>query len=403
MTSQSMKRPSSARRHINLETFNQFVSGARLAKIQSLLKGNNPDSNSPESIVCITGIDSRYNEGSQQLVNYLLFGFFSTRKQELERSGFPEEAIDDLIMVINSNSIDIYCNVINYHYLLPYTCHWLNVRYHCLTDQQAEVEEAEEEFKMFSFVTMVKNKNTIAVPYFPTGHVGKFDKMVLEKWPLIQAFALDEIGGGGFFTMKHEVEDISSKVHEFYSHIDTVSLETILTQNLPLLTRQWDNMETRVSLEISSQVDKLTENIAAEALMSYYKHGHMIDSQSPDSRYKYPFVLFGCHSNESEIKKCRNGLTENNKSLLTSGINNGSPKLMVCQAVSPNSPVVCSRTYFFTSILNPFSVFPRGLPTGLIYCHSMLFLNIRNISKIKLLWKQCGVTCNSSFNSTECF
>lgn len=40
----------------------------------------------------------------------------------------------------------------------------------------------------------------------PVGHVQKFDMFMLEKWPIIQAFALEGIGAGGFFTMKYKVE-----------------------------------------------------------------------------------------------------------------------------------------------------------------------------------------------------
>lgn len=31
------------------------------------------------------GIDSHYNEGTYELLNYMLFGFFEARKDELER------------------------------------------------------------------------------------------------------------------------------------------------------------------------------------------------------------------------------------------------------------------------------------------------------------------------------
>lgn len=37
------------------------------------------------------------------------------------------------------------------------------------------------------------------------GHVQKFDMFMLEKWPIIQAFALEGIGAGVFFTMKYKV------------------------------------------------------------------------------------------------------------------------------------------------------------------------------------------------------
>lgn len=37
------------------------------------------------------------------------------------------------------------------------------------------------------------------------GHLQIFDMFVVEKWPIVQAFALEGIGGDGFFTMKYEV------------------------------------------------------------------------------------------------------------------------------------------------------------------------------------------------------
>lgn len=39
----------------------------------------------------------------------------------------------------------------------------------------------------------------------PLGHLQIFDMFVVEKWPIVQAFALEGIGGDGFFTMKYEV------------------------------------------------------------------------------------------------------------------------------------------------------------------------------------------------------
>lgn len=42
---------------------------------------------------------------------------------------------------------------------------------------------------------------------FP-GHVQRFDVFMVEKWPLIQAFALEGIGRGSFFTMKYKVRTV---------------------------------------------------------------------------------------------------------------------------------------------------------------------------------------------------
>lgn len=36
-------------------------------------------------VTFVLGIDSRYNEGTSELINYLLFGFYDVRKAELEK------------------------------------------------------------------------------------------------------------------------------------------------------------------------------------------------------------------------------------------------------------------------------------------------------------------------------
>ena len=83
--------------------FNSF-SSTRLRNVQSLLSNNQQgDDGKPDAILCVLGIDSRYNEGCLELVNYLLFNFFDSRKIELERSGFAEEVIDGGFNKSNTN------------------------------------------------------------------------------------------------------------------------------------------------------------------------------------------------------------------------------------------------------------------------------------------------------------
>lgn len=44
----------------------------------------------------------------------------------------------DLIVLIRRHEVDIYCNPVNYHYLLPYVAHWTNLRFHCLLDTEVK-------------------------------------------------------------------------------------------------------------------------------------------------------------------------------------------------------------------------------------------------------------------------
>ncbi|XP_048249215.1 dynein axonemal assembly factor 9-like isoform X1 [Haliotis rufescens] len=351
MASRRLKRPSSARRHIKYESFSQYVSASRLRQVQSLLKGPTDSSTAPDAILCIAGIDSRYNDGTRELINYLLFGFFEVRKEELESSGFEEEVIDDIVFLVRKTSVDVYCNPINYHYLLPYISHWYNVRFHCMTDTEYEDEEEAEEFKIHSFINIVRDSTRVGIPYSSSGHVHQFDKFAVEKWPIVQAYALEGLGGGGFFTMIHEVCDVSGGVHELYSRMDPVALEVQLTEHLPLLERQWKNMTATMDIEIAQHTGDLSEERLFEPLRSYFQHGRGAASGDGRSR-KLPFVLFGSHASKTELLQAQDMDGYNSKK---SSMKGETTHTILCQAVDPKGPLTCARTYFYTPVYDPFS------------------------------------------------
>ncbi|KAK3799058.1 hypothetical protein RRG08_051341 [Elysia crispata] len=343
MSKAKLKVPSSARRHIKIEQFSQFVSASRLRQVQKLLSPENDDSQL-DGILCISGIDSRYNDCMYELLNYLLFGFFDVRRDELESSGFAEEIIDDLMMLICRDRVEIYCNPINYHYFLPYVSHWPSLQFHCLAENEYEGEEddASEEFKIKSLISMVKDCKTLGIPFSGKGQSVKFNIMAIEKWPIIQAYALDDFGSGGFFTMKFEVSDISSKVHRLHDTQDPVTVEILLTEHLPLMSRQWDNMMKCVQMSLESSTAFISQKRVSEPLQSYFNHGLVGHKRSTS---KVPFVVFRPDTGRLTLSGIQKGeILENPKDLVL--------KLeltthMICQVVSPNNPLVCTRTYFF--------------------------------------------------------
>ncbi|PVD31084.1 hypothetical protein C0Q70_10361 [Pomacea canaliculata] len=307
-----------------------------------------------DAILCIAGIDSRYNEGCYELINYLLFGFFDVRRAELEKSGFPEEVVDDLIIVIRKNRVDIYCNPINWHYFLPYTSHWINVTYHCLQDEEYNVESEEgaqhaEEFKIQSLISMTHGCQFIGVPYYSLlSYDQKFDKMMVEKWPIIQAFALDDYSGKGFFTLRFDVLDVSKSVHKFYGFLDPVSVEILVTEGLPMLERQWDNMCDNISLKISNGIAVINQKGIAEGLDSFYQHGRVGNHRHESGNFKEPYVLFGNSSNQDILVAMQTGKQAPDCQLHLSKIQ--SVAHMICRVTSPRYPITCTRTYFFSQL-----------------------------------------------------
>ncbi|KAM9248705.1 dynein axonemal assembly factor 9 [Dugong dugon] len=336
-----------------------FVSCGRLRWVQSILTQSSKSQ--PDGILCILGIDSRYNEGCRELANYLLFGLYNQHSSDFEKTGFSEEVLDDIIILIKSDSVHLYCNPVNYRYLLPYVAHWRNLHFHCMTENEYEDEEAAEEFKIASFVDMVRDCSRIGIPYSSQGHLQIFDMFVVEKWPIVQAFALEGIGGDGFFTMKYELQDVSLNLWNVYSKMDPMSLENLLSEDLVTFEHQWTSFFANFDTEIPFLLE-LSESQAGEPFRSYFSHGMISSHITENSPNRQPFVLFGNHSTRENLNAGNFNFPSEGHLVRSTGPGGSFAKHMVAQCVSPKGPLACSRTYFFGATHIPYLGDDNKLP-----------------------------------------
>ncbi|XP_032151452.1 uncharacterized protein C20orf194 homolog isoform X2 [Sapajus apella] len=327
------------------------VSCSRLRQVQSILTQSSKSR--PDGILCILGIDSRYNEGCRELANYLLFGLYNQNTSDFEKTGFSEEVLDDVIILIKSDSVHLYCNPVNFRYLLPYVAHWRNLHFHCMTENEYEDEEAAEEFKIASFVDMVRDCSRIGIPYSSQGHLQIFDMFVVEKWPIVQAFALEGIGGDGFFTMKYELHDVSLNLWNVYNKMDPMSLESLLSEDLVAFERQWTSFFANFDTEIPFLLE-LSESQAGEPFRSYFSHGMISSHITENSPNRQPFVLFGNHSTRENLNAGNFNFPSEGHLVRSTGPGGSFAKHMVAQCVSPKGPLACSRTYFFGATHVPY-------------------------------------------------
>uniref|UniRef100_A0AAQ5Y3D7 Uncharacterized protein n=1 Tax=Amphiprion ocellaris TaxID=80972 RepID=A0AAQ5Y3D7_AMPOC len=248
----------------------------------------------------------RYNEGCTELAKYLFYGLYERNPVNLEHviEEFPEEMLDDVILLIKAECVHLYCNPLNFSYLLPYVSHWRNLHLYCMTKAEYEDEEAAEEFKISSFVSMVQDCYRIGVPYSSQGHIQRFDMFMVEKWPLIQAFALEGIGGGSFFTMKYEVQS--------------------------------------------------TNGNKTSAFRTYYSHGLISSSITDKSKSQQPLVLFGKHSSLKDLESYSFNFPSESHQVRNTGPQASTARHMILQCVAPKGPLACSRTYFFGTTHTPY-------------------------------------------------
>ncbi|KTG46092.1 hypothetical protein cypCar_00018473 [Cyprinus carpio] len=330
------------------------VSCSRLRQVQALLRDD--VNTAPDGILCSLGIDSRYNEGCSELASYLFCGMYKHNHFDMEQipEDFPEEVLDDVIILIKAECVHLYCNPVNYGYLLPYVSHWRNLQLHCLTETEYEDEEVAEEFKISSFVSMVQDCRCIGIPYSSHGHVQKFDMFMLEKWPIIQAFALEGIGAGVFFTMKYKLTDVSQRLWQVYSRLDPASLDSLLNEDLQLFERQWSCLFSSMEIESALSMQELSEAQVAEPFRTYYSHGLISSNITDKSKSRQPFVLFGSHSTKDDLENYCFTFPSEGHQVRNTGPGGGVAKHMLMQCVAPKGPLACARTYFFGSTHVPY-------------------------------------------------
>ncbi|KFZ57435.1 Uncharacterized protein C20orf194, partial [Podiceps cristatus] len=218
---------------------------------------------------------------------------------------------------------------------------------------QYEDEEVAEEFKISSFVDMVRDCSRIGIPYSCQGHLQIFDMFIVEKWPIVQAFALEGIGGDGFFTMKYELMDVSVDLWKTYSKMDPVSLEDLVFEGLMIFEHQWTNFFANFDTEIPFILE-LSESQAGEPFRSYFSHGMISSHITDNSPSRQPFVLFGSHSTKENLNSGNFNFPSEGHLVRNTGLGGSTAKHMVVQCVSPKGPLACSRTYFFGTTHIPF-------------------------------------------------
>uniref|UniRef100_A0A674I4L3 Dynein axonemal assembly factor 9 n=1 Tax=Terrapene triunguis TaxID=2587831 RepID=A0A674I4L3_9SAUR len=222
-----------------------------------------------------------------------------------------------------------------------------------LQRENYEDEEAAEEFKIASFVDMVRDCSRIGIPYSSQGHLQIFDMFIVEKWPVVQAFALEGIGGDGFFTMKYELMDVSMDLWKTYSKMDPVSLEDLLFEDLMTFEHQWTSFFANFDTEIPFILE-LSESQAGESFRSYFSHGMISSHITDNSPSRQPFVLFGNHSSKENLNSGNFNFPSEGHLVRNTGLGGSTAKHMAVQCVSPKGPLACSRTYIFGTTHIPY-------------------------------------------------
>jgi hypothetical protein len=171
----------------------------RLRRLQKLVIETGVD-----GLLCIGGLDGGFNAGCSQVISHLIRG---SSNRDCADAGHLVGGLGDSIFFIKAQSTYVYTpepvSAAMVSDMLSETTSELQIFFP--TPSEASDPDAVEEHKIGSFVQMLRGCKVLALPWTHHNTPAQVDPMQLEKWPLLQAYGLEHVGRGGFFTQNFQV------------------------------------------------------------------------------------------------------------------------------------------------------------------------------------------------------
>lgn len=231
--------------------------------------------------VLIPGVDGQYNLGSQVAIKYALQG--ATAAELLEPTiGSAHEELENIVIGLTADSATIFSTS---SAASAFARRMADVNLVSLKPAEAaDNVDAAELLKIQTFVSMVRGHPIVALPIpeprapaplIPVaggGDAGSGElaapsalttsstsspgaarrvhhpaRSPVEKWPLVQAYGMADLGTGGFLTMVHDVVDSTAAILRVLAHLDSRALDVLVRGAVPALRAQWSLLSSLVS------------------------------------------------------------------------------------------------------------------------------------------------------------
>lgn len=265
----------------------------RLKQLQNLCSTSNSDF--PDALLFVPGLDGRNNKGSSTVLRYLFQGAVSKELNE----GFLDgkfEILEDIILLVQESSVSIFWShkVKELIGNLLVACPVL-IEYGPTIEEEDEIDTYQAR-KCIDFKRMILESIPVGGAIGLPVPLGYEDVLDTESWPLLQAFALDEVYcTTGFFTARYAVVDMTANLDIIFRSVDGHYVDKAIdSMRQSILTHC---LQTIGQLETSSveQRGRLTVDSVLAPLDLLYDFGEM-EAPYPVDPSLRPVVLVGSSS-----------------------------------------------------------------------------------------------------------
>lgn len=259
-------------------------SAARVQKLQALC-GRQTTEKRIDALLLIGGVDSFHSTLSQAALKFLFLGASGQELLGQQVISQQHERLEDVVLLLTAQRVVIFYSSESdaAAKILPMIARWRNVQE--ITIHDAMDPDEQETRKTRALKDMVAGIERIGIPYGvdprdPSRDLE--DVMVPEKWPLIQSYGLEaqESGGSkgskGFFTMNHQVVNVSCMVRDVMAALDAFSAKRALQEAEPLLQHHFSQFMLKLDHAESPEVRGARSEVEiGEDLLSFYEFGTM--------------------------------------------------------------------------------------------------------------------------------
>eukprot|EP00668_Euglena_longa_P000801 GGOE01000969.1.p1 GENE.GGOE01000969.1~~GGOE01000969.1.p1 ORF type:complete len:1186 (+),score=333.72 GGOE01000969.1:322-3558(+) len=214
------------------------------------------------------------------------------------------------------------------------TASFANCEVLMLDEKSFKDQDYFEEHKVRCFKEMVHGLEVIGIP--ESGD----PRRTIEKWPIIQSYAVDEKGTQKFFTMAHQVVDVTADLAAVYGSVDPHGFASLMLTSFETFRRHWgtmlDNLDSLYGAHKATEPNpslspKDIQDFIAEPLSSYFTYGSLRLSEMLETcGIGPPAIWFG--------KETAGRLGSGDR-----------PLHFTVTMHDPQSPIWCARTYFLSS------------------------------------------------------
>jgi len=225
-----------------------------------------------EAVLLVLGPDSHFDRGGEVVFNWLLNGVGG---RDLLAAPL-ESRYEECAVCIRATGSKVFCTRKLQEEMVTKTAMWESCEVIVPTAEQEADQDEYDSFKTWAFIDMVAGLKSFGVAIRSSEGMSRDLKMVVEKWPLVQAHAFDEFGLG-FLTMRTSVINLEAMLQcELYPRWDLLSMIRARS-SVPKLAKAWgEAMLLRDRQPRKTGEDHLASAVAAAApLVDFFEYGRL--------------------------------------------------------------------------------------------------------------------------------